>query len=115
MLIIDGSLITGLHGYTIFILSQHGTQFVLTSDPMEAAHDANVLTTDIWVSMGQEKEKEQRAKDFQGYQITMQVKRTFSLFYVLFIRYDPTHKEENQPATKVCLLCTSAATKSTAL
>uniref|UniRef100_A0A3Q4BW38 ornithine carbamoyltransferase n=1 Tax=Mola mola TaxID=94237 RepID=A0A3Q4BW38_MOLML len=51
---------------------EHGTQFVLTSDPMEAAHDTNVLATDSWVSMGQEKEKEQRSKDFKGYQITMQ-------------------------------------------
>ncbi|XP_028993217.1 ornithine transcarbamylase, mitochondrial [Betta splendens] len=51
---------------------QHGTQLVLTSDPMEAAHDSNVLVTDTWVSMGQEEEKKKRLKDFHGYQITMQ-------------------------------------------
>ncbi|MEQ2268680.1 hypothetical protein XENORESO_010645 [Xenotaenia resolanae] len=51
---------------------QHGTQLVLTSDPMEAAHGSNVLVTDTWVSMGQEEEKKRRLKDFQGYQITMQ-------------------------------------------
>jgi len=54
-------------------LSQHGTQLVLTSDPMEAAHGSNVLVTDTWVSMGQEEEKKKRLKDFKGYQITMQV------------------------------------------
>ncbi|XP_041858427.1 ornithine transcarbamylase, mitochondrial [Melanotaenia boesemani] len=51
---------------------QHGTQLVLTSDPMEAAQGSNVLVTDTWVSMGQEEEKKKRVKDFEGYQITMQ-------------------------------------------
>uniref|UniRef100_A0A8C7I403 ornithine carbamoyltransferase n=1 Tax=Oncorhynchus kisutch TaxID=8019 RepID=A0A8C7I403_ONCKI len=51
---------------------QHGTQFLLTSDPVEAARGSNVLVTDTWVSMGQEEEKKRRIKDFLGYQITMQ-------------------------------------------
>ncbi|TNN60873.1 Ornithine carbamoyltransferase, mitochondrial [Liparis tanakae] len=55
-----------------FLTLQHGTQLVLTSDPMEAAHGSNVLVTDTWVSMGQEEEKKKRLKDFKGYQITMQ-------------------------------------------
>lgn len=46
---------------------------------MEAAHDSNVLVTDTWVSMGQEDEKKKRLKDFQGYQITMQVKEIISV------------------------------------
>jgi len=40
------------------------------SDPREAVHGADVVITDTWVSMGQEAEKAQRLKDFQGYQIT---------------------------------------------
>lgn len=51
---------------------QHGTQLVLTSDPMEAAHGSDVLVTDTWVSMGQEEDKKKRLEDFKGYQITMQ-------------------------------------------
>lgn len=51
---------------------KHGTRLVLTSDPMEAACDSNVLVTDTWVSMGQEEEKKKRLKDFEGYQITVQ-------------------------------------------
>ncbi|XP_068428573.1 ornithine transcarbamylase, mitochondrial isoform X1 [Clinocottus analis] len=54
---------------------EHGTQLVLTSDPMEAAHGSNVLVTDTWVSMGQEEEKKKRLQDFRGYQITMQTGR----------------------------------------
>lgn len=48
---------------------------MLTSDPMEAAHSTDVLVTDTWISMGQEEEKNKRLRDFQGYQITMQVRR----------------------------------------
>ncbi len=37
------------------------------SDPKEAVKGANVVTTDTWVSMGQEDEKEERIKAFKGY------------------------------------------------
>jgi ornithine carbamoyltransferase len=38
-------------------------------DPREAARGANVLCTDVWASMGQEDERERRARDFAGYRI----------------------------------------------
>jgi len=41
----------------------------LTSDVKEAAKDADVLYTDVWVSMGLEAEKSKRLAEFQGYQI----------------------------------------------
>ncbi|KAH8100267.1 ornithine carbamoyltransferase 1 [Cristinia sonorae] len=40
------------------------------TDPKEAVHGADIVVTDTWISMGQEAEKEQRLKDFQGYQVT---------------------------------------------
>ncbi len=43
--------------------------FKLTSVPMEAAADADVLFTDVWASMGQESEAEKRRIAFKGYQI----------------------------------------------
>ncbi|XP_062983618.1 ornithine transcarbamylase, mitochondrial [Elgaria multicarinata webbii] len=51
---------------------KYRTKLLLTSDPFEAAHGANVLITDTWISMGQEEEKQKRLRAFQGYQITMQ-------------------------------------------
>lgn len=39
----------------------------LTNNPKEAAQNANVITTDTWISMGQECEKEKRVRDFQGF------------------------------------------------
>lgn len=47
---------------------------------MEAACDSNVLVTDTWVSMGQEEEKKKRLKDFEGYQITVQVMFSICIF-----------------------------------
>lgn len=38
-------------------------------DPMKAAKNADILYTDVWVSMGDEEEYEQRLRDFKPYQI----------------------------------------------
>lgn len=38
-------------------------------DPMDAVKNADVLYTDVWVSMGQESENEERRKIFKNYQI----------------------------------------------
>lgn len=43
--------------------------FTLTNDPVEAVRNADVVYTDVWVSMGQEKEKMARKKAFKGYRI----------------------------------------------
>ena len=42
---------------------------VLHRDPAEAVRDADVVYTDVWVSMGQEAERDERMKRFQGYQV----------------------------------------------
>jgi len=46
-----------------------GKPFTLTTDPMEAAVDADVIFTDVWASMGQEDEVTQRKTAFQGFQV----------------------------------------------
>jgi len=39
------------------------------NDPEVAVKEADVVTTDTWVSMGQEEEKEKRIKDFKGFEV----------------------------------------------
>lgn len=46
---------------------------IIISDDLNLVKDADVLYTDVWVSMGQEKEKKQRVKDFKPYQINLKV------------------------------------------
>jgi ornithine carbamoyltransferase len=41
----------------------------ICSSPEEAVNQADVVTTDTWISMGQESEKAQRIKDFAGYSV----------------------------------------------
>jgi ornithine carbamoyltransferase len=43
------------------------------NDPLEAVKHADAIYTDTFVSMGQEDEKEQRLKDFAGYQVNEQL------------------------------------------
>ncbi|MGM9960660.1 MAG: ornithine carbamoyltransferase [Allobaculum sp.] len=47
----------------------YADHFELTTSPEEAVKDADVVFTDTWASMGQEKEKEERMKIFAGYQV----------------------------------------------
>jgi ornithine carbamoyltransferase len=46
-----------------------GTPLTLVRDPAEAADAADVLVTDIWVSLGEEEEREQRLADLGPYQL----------------------------------------------
>jgi ornithine carbamoyltransferase len=46
-----------------------GFALQLTNDPREAAAGADALYTDVWASMGQEAEKEARARIFAPYQV----------------------------------------------
>ena len=47
--------------------------FHLYTDPKEAAKNADVIITDVWVSMGQEEEKKQREIDFKGYLVNDEI------------------------------------------
>jgi ornithine carbamoyltransferase len=48
---------------------QTGARIETMEEPRKAAQDADILYTDVWVSMGQEKEAKSRQKKFRPYQI----------------------------------------------
>jgi len=56
----DGSLLTK---------AKKNKLFLATDNPFEAVRDADVVYTDVWVSMGQEKEKRERKKVIAKYKI----------------------------------------------
>lgn len=50
-----------------------GAKVELTTDPKQAVSDADTVYTDVWVSMGQEKEAKKRMRAFKGYQVNAQL------------------------------------------
>jgi len=48
---------------------ESGSKIIITNDPKVAVSGATVVTTDTWTSMGQEEEKEERIKIFQGFMV----------------------------------------------
>jgi ornithine carbamoyltransferase len=49
------------------LAEQSGAKITITHDPKVAVAGASVVTTDTWISMGQEEEKAQRIRAFEGY------------------------------------------------
>ncbi len=53
--------------------AKESKNFKITVDPKEAVKSAHVLNTDVWISMGDEEEAEERKKAFKGYQINREL------------------------------------------
>lgn len=70
-----------------------GSEIVLTNDPVEAVHQADAIYSDVWTSMGQEAENEQRLKDFKGFQINADLVKHAKADYI-FLHCLPAHREE---------------------
>ena len=49
------------------ICKKSGGKIIITHNPENATTGASVVTTDTWISMGQEEEKEKRIKEFEGF------------------------------------------------
>lgn len=72
---------------------KNGVSFFMTKSPEEAVKDADVVITDVWASMGQEKEAAERMKAFKDYQVNKELmslaKEDAIVFHCL-----PAHREE---------------------
>ena len=73
-------------------------EFVCTEDILEAAKDADVLYTDVWASMGQESEAEERKKIFKDYQINDDVMAVANE-KAMVMHCLPAHREEEITAS----------------
>jgi ornithine carbamoyltransferase len=62
-------IVAAPHGYCFSPAAVKAMGITLTNDPVEAIHDADVVYTDVWTSMGQENEAAKRRSIFQQYQL----------------------------------------------
>ena len=74
----------GLYG------TDHYEEFV---DPMQAARDADLVTTDVWTSMGFEAENEERKRDFADWQVDQDM-MAVAKSDALFMHCLPAHRGE---------------------
>lgn len=72
---------------------RRGGKVALTTDAREAAEGADVVYTDVWISMGQEAERERRHEAFQRYQVNETLLR-FASPKALVMHCLPAHRGE---------------------
>ncbi|GAB7387989.1 ornithine carbamoyltransferase [Bacillaceae bacterium] len=74
-----------------------GGEIVLTHDPREAVAGADVIYTDVWTSMGQESEREERLRAFRNFQVNGELVRHAKEDYI-FMHCLPAHRGEEVTA-----------------
>jgi len=74
-----------------------GAAPTLTTDPREAVSGARVLYTDVWASMGQEDEAENRKKKFAPYQVNEEL-MNLAAEDAVFLHCLPAHRGEEVTA-----------------
>ncbi|MDQ0224175.1 ornithine carbamoyltransferase [Metabacillus niabensis] len=80
------------------IAKETGATISIVNDPIEAVKDADILYTDVWASMGQESEQQERIIAFKGYQVNDElVKHAKSDYH--FLHCLPAHREEEVTAS----------------
>jgi ornithine carbamoyltransferase len=72
---------------------ESGATIAITNDPYQAVKDAHVVYTDVWASMGQENEAEQRKSRFQGFQVNSNL-MAHAPSQTLFMHCLPAHRGE---------------------
>ena len=70
------------------------------ADPMDAVRGANLVTTDVWTSMGFEAENEERMKDFADWQVDSDMMRVAAK-EALFMHCLPAHRGEEVEAAVI--------------
>jgi len=71
----------------------YGGEYEIVRDPYEAVKGADVVYTDVWVSMGQEKEREKRIRDLEPYRVTVDLMK-HAKPDAIFMHCLPAHRGE---------------------
>ena len=81
-------------------MRRRGCEPVQVQRPAEAVNGADVVYTDVWTSMGQEDEAEQRRKDFSGFRVDRRMMARASASAV-FLHCLPAHRGEEVASTVI--------------
>jgi len=68
-----------------------GSKIEIFDKPIDAVKNADIIYTDVWASMGQEKESEERKKKFAGFQVNSEMVKHAKEDY-LFMHCLPAHR-----------------------
>ena len=74
-------------------LAQGGARILLVEQPRVAVEGANVVYTDVWTSMGQETEADERRRAFAGYQVTAEL-MSLAAADAILMHPLPAHRDE---------------------
>lgn len=74
-----------------------GTKVLLTNDPAEAVKGASAVYTDVWASMGQEAEAQERLRAFQGFEVNAAL-MAHAREDAVFLHCLPAHRGEEVSA-----------------
>ncbi|ARU55292.1 MAG: ornithine carbamoyltransferase [Pseudomonadales bacterium] len=75
------------------LVAANADRVTVVSDPETALKDANLVVTDVWASMGQEEEQQERINAFQNYQISPE-RMSLAAPDALFMHCLPAHRGE---------------------
>jgi ornithine carbamoyltransferase len=72
---------------------KNGCAVMVTNDPKEAVRGADIVYTDVWASMGKEKEREKRSKIFRPFQVNAKLIKIAKEDHI-FMHCLPAHRGE---------------------
>ena len=86
------------------VANKNGVTIHIINDPKEAVRGANVLYTDVWVSMGEEAKTAERIKLLRPYQINMDLMRATGNLEgkLIFLHCLPAYHDNNTEVSKDC-------------
>ena len=79
------------------LLLKNADRVFLAENPVMAARGADLVVTDVWASMGQEKEQAERASAFEGFQVTAEL-MSYASKGAVFMHCLPAHRGEEVTA-----------------
>jgi len=85
------------HPSVVKLFNEHaapnGGSYEVLRDPHQAVENADVVYTDVWVSMGQDKERERRIRDLEPYRVTVEL-MSKAESDAIFMHCLPAHRGE---------------------